>query len=226
MLFEDQFEQLKEYYQSVESRALENSTVNSLRDKYSNLSPLLQKILLGAFCFLAVFLVLAGPIANYRSSVENMTAFETRNALTEKMISYQKKSKSAAPKPKEYNLTTFKQATSDLAKSYSINFLPDQVSVATARPGKKMIPAAEQNNFDVKTTKSNIDQVTALTYSLQKLNTSLSVESLELNANREDSAYFDSSIIVANLFVRSVTDILPKPEASKKKKSRKRRGRR
>ncbi|MGH1469079.1 MAG: hypothetical protein ACRBBP_09410 [Bdellovibrionales bacterium] len=225
MLFEDQLEQLNEYTQSLISRVEENSTFNSLRDKYSSLSPLLQKVLLGAGLFLIVFLTLAGPIANYKASIENMTSFEKRQEITQQVIAFQKKSKSLSQKPREFKLRDIKSEVDRMSGAYSINFLSDQVSVLSDQPSKKLVLGAEQSNFKVKTTKANISQFTALTYSLQKLNKSLLVEALELKANRENSLYFDGSIKVANLFVKSTSDILPKPEVTKKPKSRKRRGR-
>lgn len=226
MLFEDQLEQLKEYYQSVEARVLENSTVNALRDKYLALSPLLQKVLLGTACFVVFFLVLAGPISNYSSSVDEMNAFERRKALTEKIIAYKKKTNTLAPKPKEYDLGSLKRKVLSFGESFSINLLPEQISVMTSRAEKKVLPSALQKNFNIKTNKANIDQITALTYSIQKENKSLLIESLEFNANREDPSYFNGSIVVANLFVKSAADILPKPENDKKgKRKSRRRGR-
>ncbi len=226
MLFEDQFEQLKEYYQSLESRVLENSTVNLLRDRYSSLSPGLQKILVWTLGIFLFFLILAGPVSNYTSSIEDLNTFERRKNLTKKIIAYRKKTKSLAPKPKEYNLGTLKRKVSSFGESYSINLLPEQISVMTSRPEKKFLLSALQKNFNVKTSKANIDQITALAYSIQKENTSLLIESLEFNANREDPSYFDGSIVVANLFVKSASDILPKPENSKKGKRKTRNRRR
>ncbi len=226
MLFEDQLEQLNEYSQSIISRVEENSTFNSLRDKYSTLSPLLQKTILGAGCFLIIFITLAGPIANYKTSVENMSSFEERQEITQKIISFQKKSKSLSQKPREFQVRDLKSEVETLSKSFSINLLSDQVSVASDRSNKNLVLGSEQRNFDVKTSKANINQFTTLTYSLQRMNKSLLVEALELKANRENPAYFDGSIKIANLYVKPVSDILPKPEVTKKSKSKKRRGRR
>ncbi len=226
MLFEDQLEQLNEYTQTVISRVEENSTFNSLRDKYSALSPLLQKTILGAASIFIIFIVLAGPIANYQTSVENMASFEERQEITQKIISFQKKSKSLSQKPREFQMRDMKSEVETLSKSFSINLLPDQVSVISDRSNKNLVLGSEQRNFDVKTNKANINQFAALTYSLQRMNKSLLVEGLELRANRENPAYFDGSIKIANLYVKPVSDILPKPEVTKKAKSKKRRGRR
>lgn len=154
-----------------------------------------------------------------------MASFEERQEITQKIISFQKKSKSLTQKPKEFTLRDMKSEVKRMAGSYSINFLPDQISTSSGSVEKALVLGSKQSNFNIKATKSNINQFTALTYSLQKLNKSLLVEGIELRANREDPRYFDGSIKLANLFVKPTSDILPKPEITKKPKTRKRRGR-
>lgn len=225
MLFEDQIEQSKEYFDNLSSRVQESSLFNQLHDKYTSLSPSMQKILLVTAGFLAVYIVLIGPIASYQESVENMVSFEERKSLTQKVIDYSKKSKSTTPQPKPYDIGSISSEIKKIGKSYSINYLPEQTSVASAPSDKKFVTGAEQSNYLIKANKSNIDQATTLAYSIQKLNKSLLITALEFKANREDPAYFDASIEVANLYVRSAKEFLPKPEPEKKKR-KKRGGRR
>lgn len=225
MLFEDQVEQLKEYYQSVEARVQESSAFNSLRDRYVALSPLMQKLVITSCACLALFFTLAAPIANYKTSVDNMASFEERKSLTEKIISYEKKSSSKSPKPKEYRVDKLNNSVQGLSRSYAINYLPDQTSVFTARSEKKIILGAQQNNFNVKTRNTNISQFTALAYNVQKLNKSLFIDSLELIASRDKPGYFNGSIGVTNLFVKPASEILPKPQVKKPGKRKSRRGR-
>ncbi len=224
MLFENIIEQINEYFRSIVSHVQESSTFDSLKDKFNSLSPFIQKLLITTICFLIILLTLATPIIKYQASLENMVFFEEQKKLTQKIISFQKKSKSMPSTPKEYKLADFKTKVNTLENAYSINFLPNQMSVSPSKTRSKIIRSANQNNFNVETKKTNIDQFLALTYSVQKLNKSLLIESIELKANSENPSYFDGSITVANLFVKPASDILPSPKVKKSKKPRSRRG--
>ncbi len=220
MFFENIIDQINEYFQSIVSQVQESSTFDSLRNKFSSFSPFTQKLLITTACFLILILTLIKPITNYQTSVENMIFFEEQKKLTQKIISFQKKSKFTSQTPKKYQLADLKTKVSDLGNAYSINFLPDQISVTSSKASSKIILSANQNNFNIQTKKTNINQFSALTYSLQKLNKSLLIESIELKANPENPSYFDGLITIANLFVKPASDILPSPEIKKPIKSR------
>ena len=227
MLFEDQIDQLKEGAQILKSRVQESSTFNQLQERYSSLSPLFQKIVLGAVFSLVVFLILAAPIAKYKTSVEEVALFEEQKNLTQKIIDFSKKSSSLTPRPKAFTTSSLEQSVQNLAGSYSINLLPEQTRVNSQRAGKKLVPKSNQIDFSVDTNKANIEQVTALAYSLKKLNKSLYIKGIDFKANSENPLYFDSSIQIANLSVKPISEVLPKPEVdNNKKKKKKRRGRR
>lgn len=226
MLFEDQIDQLKEGLQILQARVQESSTFNKAYEKYSSLSPLFQKFVVGASLTLIVFLVLAAPIAKYKTSVDEIASFEEQKNLTQKIISFSKRSSSLSPRPKTFSTSELDQRVQELARSYSINLLPEQTFVDSQGSPKKLIPKANQTNFSIKAKKANIDQVTALAYSVKKLNKSLYITGLNFKANQENPLYFDSSIEVANLSVKPISAVLPKPELNNGSKKKKRRGRR
>jgi hypothetical protein len=220
MLFEDQIEQGKEYLENLSSRVQESSLYIQLSDRFNSLSPSFQKFVIVFGLGLFIVLLISAPLANYHESVENMTAFEERKTLTQKVIDYNKNSSSQNPAPKRYNASELSREVKSLGKSYSINLLDNQISVSSENNPKKLITSAQQSNFKVKVDKANINQITALAYSIQKMNTSLILQGLEFKANSENPAYFDSSIEVANLHVKPAREILPTPAATKKKKRR------
>lgn len=227
MLFEDQIDQLKEGLQILQARVQESSAFNKAFERYNSLSPIFQKFLLGAGAFVVIFLILAAPIAKYKTSTEEVASFEEQKNLTQKVINFSKKSSSLSPQPKKFSTSELEQRVQALSKSYSINLLQEQTFVDSRGADKKLIPKANQVNFSIKANKANIDQITALAYSVKKLNKSLQITGLNFQANRENPLYFDGSIEVANLSVQPISAVLPKPELnSESKKKKKRRGRR
>jgi len=220
MLFEDQIEQLKEGLQVLQARAQESSTLNQAVERYNSLSPAFQKIILISAAALVVFAILAAPIASYQTSVENMADFKVQKNLTQKVIDFSKNSADLTPQPKKYFSSSLGQDVNRLAGSYSIKLLPEQISVDSDRISKKIVPGASQNGFKIIAKKSNIDQATALAYSVKKLNKSLLLTGLDFQANREMPGYFDSTIRVANLSVEPIQSVLPKPEVTNSKGSR------
>jgi len=224
MLFEDQIEQIKEGLQILQARVQESSIFNRALERYNSFSPTFQKILLVLFFILLLFVVLAAPIASYKTSVENMSDFKIQKGLTQKIIDFSKSSSSLSPQPKKYFSSSLGQEVNQLAQSYSIKLLPEQVSVDSDRTRSKIVRSADQNNFKVSANKANIEQVTALAYSIKKLNKSLMISGLSFEASPSNPGYFDSTIKVANLSVPPISSVLPKPEVTKNKK-KKRRGR-
>jgi|GEM_PF-2346357 len=227
MLFEDQIEQLKEALQVLQSRVQESSTFNKGIERYNSFSPAFQKIILVLAFVLIIFIVLAAPISSYKASIENMSDFKVQKNLTQKVIDFSKTASNLTPQPKKYFSSSLGQEVGALAGSYSIKLMPEQVSVDTERISKKLVPGAIQNSFAVKANQANIDQATALTYSVKKLNKSLIITGLDFKKNRELPGYFDTTIKVANLSVEPIASILPKPEVTDKKNNarRRRRGR-
>lgn len=226
MLFEDQIEQLKEALQMLQARVQESSTFNKGIERYNSFSPVFQKIILITAFVLIVFAVLAAPIASYKTSVQNMEDFKIQKNLTQKVIDFSKTAANLTPQPKKYFSSSLGQEVNRLAESYSIKLLPEQVSVDSDRLSKKIVTGASQNAFKIKADKANIDQVTALAYSVKKLNKSLIITGLDFKESSGMPGYFDSTIRVANLSVEPISSVLPKPEVTEdKKKKRKGRGR-
>lgn len=213
MLFEDQIEQLKEYSESLGARIQESSLYIKAHERFSALSPLFQKILILCLVFFLLFLVLAAPITNYQTSIENLKSFEERKELTQKLLTYAQSSANQTASPKKYSLPHFQSEVDRLGQSYSIKLLSDQSQVSTSPVEKKKVLGAEQSNFVVKNKKVNIEQIAALAYSLKRANKSFVLTSLEIDANKEDSRYFDTKLEVANLYVEPLSSILPQEQS-------------
>lgn len=219
MLFEDQAEQLKEYFENLGSRITESSLFNKIYERFASFSPLFQKLILIFVVLLVLFIVLSGPIRSYQSSVENIQAFEERKSYTQKILSYAKEKTSNKLRPKDFSVTELSREVENRSQSYSIKLLPEQNRVSRAPQNSKILKSAQQKNFEISTSKANINQTTSLAYSMKLLNKSLLLTGLEFSANSEDPRYFDTKISLANLYVEPLSAILPKAEPSKKTRS-------
>lgn len=210
-MFEDQLEQGKEYFENLSARVQESSLYNSIYERFTSFSPTFQKFILVALFGLFIFIILAKPIANYKTSVENLQEFEVRKKLTQQIIDFNKEKSNLAPAPKQISLSELSQKVSTNSQSYSIKLLPEQTNVRSSS-GQKIIPQANQSDYVVNITKANIEQVTSLAYSINRDNKSLLISSIDFKANAEDPRYFDSQINVTNLYVNPISQILPEPE--------------
>ena len=221
-MFEDQVEQLKELFQSIKERVQESSIYLTLCERYSSLSPKMQKLTLLSLGVLAAFILVSPPLAKYYASNENLTHFKDRKSITQKIIQQAKASNTEIKTPKQISMRELEEALKDFAKSPVINLTNDQTSVRVHNSEPKATPQAQQDSFKVIGKDFNAEQILNLTYSFKRYNSSLLVTKLTFKESTMKPGYFDNEIDITNMYVAPISEALPTPEADTKPKKRSR----
>ena len=209
-MFEDQIEQLKEIFESIKERIQESSLYLTLYERYSLLSPRVQKItLIGLGVFIA-FILTSPPLAQYHTSRENIADFENRKNITQKIIQQAKTSGGRTKTPKEITKQDLERTLKNFAKSPVINLTEDQATVMFNRnQSSKVVPQAQQEYFKIVGKDFNAEQTLNLAYSLKRLNSSLLITQLTFKESTMRPGYFDNEINITNVYVPPATSILP-----------------
>lgn len=210
------FEELREQFQT-ESKARweqfqESSVYISIKEKYENLSPAMQKITLAGIVLVLLYLVLAIPLGMYTQSSSYVTEFEDKRELIRDLLKSSREAQEspnlAVPPPVEA-LKGQIESQLQMAK-----LLPEQnggTEVLMDKP--RIIPGnLSQGVLSVKLNKLNIRQILDLGHQFQTLNTSVKMTDLVMQANAQDPRYFDVVYKMAVLAVPSAGEMAAEPD--------------
>ena len=210
MLFEDQIEQLKELSQIIKEKAQESPLYVTVYERYTSLSPSMQKFSIAGLIFLFVFLLLSAPIAQFNTSVENLESFQAQKNITQAIIQKARQSNASVKTPKEFNQQEMQSTLESYNKSPLISILKEQSSVATnINNSNPSIRGADSKIFNITNRNVNSEQALTQTYSLKKLNKSLVVKEVRFVASKERPGYFTHNVELENLYLKPITEILP-----------------
>ena len=210
MLFEDQIEQLKELSQIIKEKAQESPLYVTVYERYTSLSPSMQKFCILGLVFLASFIVLSAPIAKFNTSVENLESFQAQKNITQEIIQKARQSNASVKTPKQFNQQELQTTLDSYNKSPLISILKEQSSVAT-KPNNSSpsVRGADSKIFNITNKNVNAEQALTQTYSLKKLNKSLVVKEVRFDASRERPGYFTHNVELENLYLKPISELLP-----------------
>lgn len=210
MLFEDQIEQLKELGQVLKEKVQESSLYVTVYERYTSLSPSMQKLCIVALVFLFSFLLLSAPIAKFSTSAQNLEDFQTQKNLTQSIIQKARQSNASVKTPKQFNQQELQRTLVSYNKSPLISIMEEQSNLSTtANNSSPSISGAESKIFTVTNKNVNAEQALNQTYSLKKLNKSLVIKEVRFEASKENPGYFTHNIQIENLYLKPVSEILP-----------------
>jgi hypothetical protein len=218
------FEELRERIQSESKAQWESFQQSSLyiqvKERYENLTPVMQKVTLVGFSLFFAYLVLSIPLGYYSQSSTYVSEFEEKRQLIRDLL---KSSREAQESP---NLAIPPSVDSLKAQIetqiQSAKLLPEQ-NAGTEILGEKpkMIPGnLSQGVLRVQLKKLNVRQILDLGHQFQTVNSSVKMTDLVMQANPEDPRYFDVSYKLAVLAVPSQIESAPEPEAPPKRRGR------
>lgn len=184
-------ERLQTEFKQLWDRVQDSSLYNQLRDRYENLSPRKQRLVIVGFAALISFLILSVPFSYWSEASLNVTAFEDRRDLVRRLLSA---SREAADVPEIPMAPAMEQAKVDV-DSYlqELQLLPEQIkSVEVGAVNSSLIPTnLTKGGLTVQLNKLNIRQIIDIGYKLKSLSPSVKMTSLQINPNREDARYFN-----------------------------------
>jgi hypothetical protein len=206
-------DELKERFSTEAKQSWEkfqdSSLYNQMRDRYENMSPLMQKLTLaGVGAALALFL-LSFPYSAYNQSGEYVAEFEDKRAVIRELLKVSREASDVPNIPVPPPMESLKNMADTQVKN--ANLIPEQIkSIEVAPADSKLIPQSlSMGSLVVTLSKLNLRQVVDLGYQLQSINPSVKVQDLSMTANREDSRYFDVVYKLVALSVPSLSAGVP-----------------
>ena len=184
----------------------ESSLYNQMRDRYENMTPVMQKLTLVVVIAGVSLLILSFPYSSYNQSNEYVSDFEEKRSVIRELLKVSREASEVPNIPNPPPMESLKSMADTQVKN--ANLIPEQIkSIEVAPANSKLIPQnLSMGSLIVTLSKLNLRQVVDLGYQLQSINQSVKMQDLTVTANREDARYFD---VVYKLVALSV----PSPAA-------------
>lgn len=189
--------ELKQLWEKIE----ESSLYNSLRDRYENLTPPMQRLtLLGVSAFFA-FIILSIPWGYWEQASTDIKTFENRRDLVRRLL---KTSREAGDAPNIPAAPDTSSLVSEIQNYLSqVPLSAEQISSVTAAGvDSTLIPQALANGgIVVNLIKLNQRQIVDIGYKLKTLSPAVKMTSLSIEPNRQSPQYFNVIYKLAALAV-------------------------
>ncbi len=195
----------------------ESSVYIQLNERYENLSPNMQKIVVIAIAVFAIYLVFSVPLSNFSSSSAHITEFEESRKTIRDLLKASREAQETPDIPIPPTVTELKSQVD--MQVQTARLLPEQIlgsEILSEQPA--LIPGdLSQGVVKVALGKLNLRQVLDMGFMFQTINASVKLTDLDINANAQDPRYFDVAYKLAVLSVPSKIEAPPEPEPPKKK---------
>lgn len=194
-------------------RIQESGAYNQLRDRYENLTPPMQKLTLVGSVALIAFLILSMPYSHFSSSNEYVGDFENKRMTIRELLKVSRESADVPQIPQAPSIDIIRSNIENQIKT--ANLLPEQIkgTEVLASESKAIPKNLTEGLMQVSLAKLNLRQILDLGYQFQSISPSVKLKDLTMNANREDSRYFDVTYKLVALAVPAAPEIAPEPPA-------------
>ena len=200
MNLDDLKDQVREKLATAWGELQENSTFNTLREKYQGLSANGQK---GAQAGLALFVMLVFfyiPYAYFSSSSVAIEDFERNRQMIRSLLEASRNSKLPPPLPPAQDPSSMQSRVQMLLESFRL--VPEQiVGIQPLGPnpaGSLVVPAIQQNGISVSLKNLNLTQIMEIGQRLQSIDPGSKMTGLEVNASTEKTNYFNVVFKIVN----------------------------
>ncbi|MBY0555219.1 hypothetical protein K2P97_11865 [bacterium] len=199
-------EQFKNLGAKLGQQIQESPSYAQAQDKYENLSPVGQKMVMVGGVLLILFLLLFIPLSNLSDSQTTLGAFEEKRSLIRDLFKTYRES-SATPsvvRPPDYE-SLRSNVESIIARA---ELLPEQNlgTIEITAEGKLIPQNLITHALQVKLAKLNLKQIVDIGSSLVGISESVKMKDMQITANSQDTRYFDVSYKLYSLKV-------PEPQA-------------
>lgn len=212
MAFEDLREKIVSQAKASWENFQETTIYNKAKDRFENLSPMMQKVTLSVIAFIVVLIIFSIPLGFYSASQESMISFETKRDLTRELLRAARETTGVpvlSGTPEVGNLQNQVQASLQGAQ-----LLPEQIrGVAVVTLPASIIP---QNlisyGLEVSLSKINLSQVVSLGHQLSQIDMmTTKVKDVEITPHNADPRYMDVIFRLVTFKVPQYQPLFPPP---------------
>lgn len=200
-MFSDLKEKVVESFQQLLSRIQDSALYNQLLEKYNNLTPSVQKLLLAGLLFFAVFTVYLIPESFVTSSNTYEESFKVNRRLIRDLF---RTARHPAIRPEQFKGPDFDELKTlidtqitgtQILESQKGPFLP----VNKPLTGKLVPGAIQQTGLSFELKKLNLTQIVQLSQKLSSLHPNTKLAGVDIQADKEDPHYFQAKFIMSSL---------------------------
>lgn len=198
---EDVLERLNEALSTLWSRVQENSTYNTLREKYETLTSSQQQVLtLGAIAFAILFLV-SIPLSTLFSSSSYVTEFEQKKVLIEGLLAAEQSLKQRPPLPPGLNSQDLQMSVRNSLQIFRLTEAqgPQMTPLNNNPAGPLAPPILEQNGLQVTLKGLNLQQTLDVGKTMEALHPSVKMIGLDIQASVDFPKYYDVAFRLVSL---------------------------
>ncbi len=200
-MFNDLKDKFTEAFASLLSKIQENPTYIQLHERYRNLNPATQKIVLGAFVFLVLFALYTVPESFVVSSSSYESSFQTNRRLIRDLF---RTARNPVIQMEQFRGLGFDEMKSmveaQLTSTQIIDSQKGPFTPVTAPLPKNQVPGAiQQTGMSFQVKKMNLTQVVQLSQKLSGLHANTKLAGVNIQADKEDPHYFDVTFTLSSL---------------------------
>lgn len=216
MNFDDIKDQLKERLQEVWNKIQESESYITLKERYDNLSPNIQKALQATTVLLVVYFIYSIPSGFVSSADEHMSFFEENRTLTRDLIRAGRIARTTAMPPPAPDYNSLQQQVDAIMTRERV--LAEQKK--PVRPDNNIAPASlvpksiQQTGLRANVTQLNLKQTVKIAEDISSINSSELIN-LYIQADSKDPHYYSVTYEVSAF---SVPQPKQAPDNTKKSK--------
>lgn len=216
MAFEELKERIISQAKATWEKVEESSLYNQLKDRFENLSPVMQKVVVAGAAFVTVAILFSFPLGFYSTSSEMMSSFDEKRTLTREMLRAAREASQVPPlsgTPDSADLQSRIQS-----QLQSARLLPEQIrSVQTiSLPATIVAQNTIAYGMEVSLSKINLTQVVSIGHLLSTMDSmTTKVKDMEMVPHPQDPRYLDIVYRLVTFKVPQYQPLFP-PEPEKK----------
>lgn len=196
MAFEEARDRLKEQLQAIGLRIQESTAYQQLMERFQDLNPNAQKIVLAAGGFVGALLLFLLPWTFFSSSQTSVADFESKKQLIRDLFRTSHHVSTLPPVPPTISSSELRNQVQAILSSERPTVLPDQIVDISDFDNKSAkspsLPASlQQSGVAVKLSRLNLDQVAKIGAKLQEIRPTAKMVGVRVQSTVADPHYFD-----------------------------------
>lgn len=200
-MLSDLKDKIIELFSSFISKIQENPTYIQVHERYRNLSPATQKLVMGAAVFLVLFTLYTIPEAFVVSSSSYEESFQTNRRLIRDLF---RTSRNPVIQADQFRGLGFDEMKSMVESQLTATQIIDSqkgpfTPVNNPLPKNQVPGAIQQTGMSFQVKKMNLTQVVQLSQKLSALHANTKLAGVNIQADREDPHYFDVTFTLSSL---------------------------
>lgn len=220
MNLDDLKDKLKTEGRATWDRIQESPVYNNLRDRYENLTPVMQKLTFyGGIVAISAF-VLSIPLGYFSQSQDYVTEFEGKRMTIRELLKVSRESADVPAIPQAPPIDSIRSTVDTIIRNAGL--LPEQIKgTETIDNNSRIIPKnLTEGALQISLAKLNLRQIIDLGHQVQSINSSVKLKDMVITANREDSRYFDVVYKLISLAVPAIPEVAPDNSGKSKTRGR------